>query len=104
MIAIVDDDALVRKGLARLLRSSGYTVALYESGDEFLTSLHHQPPHCVVLDLHMPGMTGFEVQEALSRNGHSLPTIMVTADHAAEIVAHATLLGAAACLPKPIDA
>src|SRR5689334_3405195 len=39
-----------------------YAVALYESGNEFLTSLDHQPPHCVVLDLHMPGMTGFEIQ------------------------------------------
>src|SRR5689334_2611517 len=100
MIAIVDDDALVRKGLARLLRSSGYAVALYESGHEFLTSLDHQAPGCVLLDVRMPGMTGFDVQEALSRTDRALPVIMITADHTASTVARATQLGAAACLPK----
>ncbi len=64
LIAIVDDDAPVRISLSRLLRSSGYAVATFESGDAFLEGLDPPSrdllPDCLVLDLHMPGRNGFE--------------------------------------------
>jgi len=103
MIAVVDDDAQVRDALARVLRSAGYAVAQYESGLDFLESLTHGRPHCVVLDLRMPRLDGFGVLEALARGGHSIPVIVVTGDHTAENIARAIKLGAMCCMPKPVD-
>src|SRR3954469_8342643 len=104
MIALVDDDATVRRALARLLRAAGYNIAEFCSGASFLRSLVDTRPICVILDLHMPGMGGFQVQSELERAGHKIPIIVVTADFTAERVAWATALGAASCLPKPVDA
>jgi FixJ family two-component response regulator len=104
MIAVVDDDAQVRDALARVLRSAGYAVAQYESGLDFLESLTHGRPHCVVLDLRMPGLDGFGLQEALARGAHNIPVIVVSGDLTAENIARATKLGALCCLPKPVDA
>ncbi len=62
LIAIVDDDAPVRASLSRLLRSMGFAVTTFESGDDFLDELDASPsdraPDCLVLDLHMPGRNG----------------------------------------------
>ena len=67
----------------------------------FLHRSEHQP-HCVVLDLHMPVLNGFEVQEALTGSAYEIRVIVVTADATPENVARAMNLGAAACL-KPVD-
>ena len=82
MIAVVDDDELTRNAIARVLRSSGYGLTLYASGREFLDSLARQQPLCVLLDLRMLGLDGFEVQEALMREDCTVPLIMLTADDA----------------------
>ena len=78
-VAIVDDEEPVRKALKRLLRASGLEAEGYASGKDFLEASAQREPDCVVLDLHMPAMTGVEVQEELRRLGKSLPVIVVTA-------------------------
>ncbi|MGZ5120498.1 MAG: response regulator transcription factor [Burkholderiales bacterium] len=104
MIAVVDDDAPARRALGRLLKAAGYKVAEYSSGASFLSSLVDRRPLCLILDLHMPQMSGFEVQVALARGGYDIPVIVTTGDFTPESVERATKLGAAVCLPKPVDA
>jgi len=103
MIAIVDDDPSVRRALGRLIRSAGYTVETFASAGEFLDSAAVGRTTCLVLDLLLEGMTGFELQGLLAADGAGIPVIVITAhDDAAtrERVRHA---GAAAYLPKPFD-
>ena len=105
MIAVVDDDAQVRHAIARLLRSAGYAVVEYSSGAQFMASLIERGPLpvCVVLDLHMPELSGFEVQEAVARYCYDIPIIVVTGDTKPENIKRAVKLGALCCLPKPLD-
>jgi two-component system response regulator FixJ len=103
MIAVVDDDELTRNAIARVLRSSGYGLTLYASGREFLDSLARQQPLCVLLDLRMLDLDGFEVQEALMREDCTVPLIMLTADDAPANVTKARQLRAAGFLSKPVD-
>ena len=74
-IAVIDDDESVRKALKRLLRAANLDADTYASGREFLDSLATQVPDCIVLDLHMPGMNGLEVQQQLARGGLRLPIV-----------------------------
>ncbi|MGZ5165155.1 MAG: response regulator transcription factor [Burkholderiales bacterium] len=104
LIAIVDDEVFVRRAVARIVRSAGYAVASYGSGHEFLKSLESSRPACVLLDLHMPPLNGFEVQAALVDSDYRIPVLFITADHCEETVTRATDLGASACLRKPVDA
>ena len=78
-VAVVEDDDSVRKALCRLLRAAGFSSRGYASGQEFLESWLVDPPECVVLDLQMPGLSGMEVQNRLSRAGAAPPTIFITA-------------------------
>ena len=77
-IAVVDDDASVRRALSRFLRASGYDTETYGSGSEFLESFNSFRPQCIVLDLHMAGMNGLDVQRHLSRIGSRAPVIVIT--------------------------
>src|SRR5687767_14054571 len=77
-IAIVDDEESVRKSLCRLFRAVGWETVAYSSGEEFLTSLNDRLPDCILLDLQMPGLSGFDVQAQLLRNGSSVPLIVLT--------------------------
>jgi FixJ family two-component response regulator len=65
LIAIIDDDASVRTALKRYLRAEGFAVEGHASATEFLRSLDDRCPDCVLLDLHIPGMDGFELLEAV---------------------------------------
>lgn len=102
LLAVVDDDADVRNALTRLLASAGFTVETFASGADFLRSLEHHEPACAVLDLHMPEMSGFDVQRALA--GHStLPVVVLTGQSSPESRVRALQLGAKAYLCKPVD-
>ena len=61
-VAVIDDDASVRKALARLLRSNGHEVKAFASGGEFLESVQTTKPDCLVLDVHKPTVGGLDVQ------------------------------------------
>src|SRR3546814_2471347 len=69
-VAVIDDDPSVRRALQRVLKVMDVSVESYASGEEFLASLQQQKPDCVVLDLHMPGMSGLEVQEQQIGRAH----------------------------------
>ena len=102
LLAVVDDDADVRIALTRLLASAGFSVEAFASGADFLRSLEHREPDCAVLDLHMPEMSGFDVQGALA--GHSvMPVVVITGQDSPESRTRALRLGAKAYLCKPVD-
>jgi FixJ family two-component response regulator len=103
VIAIVDDDHSVRRALERLIRSAGYSIRTFASGEEFIESLRHGHPACLVLDIHLDGMSGFALQEHLAANEMSIPVIFVTAydDHLRRQRIERS--GAIAWLWKPLD-
>jgi len=102
-IAIVDDDAAVRKGLARLLRASSFEAQTFESGMAFLDSLRLRTPDCLILDLQMPEMTGLQLQHQLARSKVEIPTIIITAHDEAGARQRCEEAGAAAYLLKPLQ-
>jgi FixJ family two-component response regulator len=103
-IAIVDDEKSVREALARLLRAERHRVETYTSGAEFLQSLEAYRPACVLLDLNMPGVTGYQVLQRLANLPTSIPVIVVTGDCSPHVVTRAETLGARTVLCKPVDA
>jgi FixJ family two-component response regulator len=102
-VAIVDDDSAVRKALARLLAASEISSRSYASGREFLDSLRLGAPECLIVDLHMPEMTGLELQGELFRAGTHIPTIVITAHNEAGLRERCMAAGALAYLVKPLD-
>jgi FixJ family two-component response regulator len=79
LVAIVDDDRSFGDSMRRLLRSLGYSVAVFPSGAQFLASPQLEATACLVADIHMPEMTGVELFEHLIEKGDPIPTILVTA-------------------------
>jgi two-component system response regulator FixJ len=103
VISIVDDEEAVRRSLGRLLRSNGFEVRTFASGRELLDSLEKGCPECVILDLHLPEISGLEVQEQLSREKPLLPVILITGRDDPGLSERALAAGAAAYLKKPLD-
>ncbi len=103
LLAVVDDDDDVRVALRRLVSSAGFAVETYASGAEFLRSVDDHEPDCVVLDLHMPQMSGFEVQGALALEHAGVPVVIITGHDTPESRTRALSLGAKAYLCKPVD-
>ena len=100
VIAIVDDEESVRKALVRLLRSAEMEAHVFASRAEFLSALAEFSPDCVVLDLHMPQVSGFEVIAAVQKR---LPVVAITGNGSLEAEARALDGGASAYLLKPVD-
>ena len=103
LLAVVDDDADVRVALTRLLSSAGFAVETFASGTEFLRSIDDHEPDCVVLDLHMPEMSGFDVQGALANVHAAVPVVVITGHDTPESRVRALQLDAKAYLCKPVD-
>jgi FixJ family two-component response regulator len=103
LVAVVDDEESVRRALERLLRSAGIETETFASGSAMLEDLARCEPDCVVLDLHMPGMSGFEVQERLAARARRIPVVVLTGQDTPESFERATTGGAAAYLRKPVD-
>lgn len=101
-IFVVDDEPSVRKALARLLCSAGYRVETFASGSEFLGRSSYPGVGCVVLDLHMPGASGFDVQQALG-GSCVLPVIFVTGHGDIPASVRAMKAGAVDFLAKPFS-
>ena len=102
-MAVVDDEESVRRALDRLIRSAGLDVETFPSGAEFLQSLESHSPDCVVLDLHMPCVNGFEVQARLRESGSRLPVVVITGHDTDETRERVMRAGVAAYLLKPVD-
>lgn len=103
LLAVVDDDAEVRTALTRLVASAGFDVETFASGAAFLRSIEDHEPDCVLLDLHMAGTNGFDVQRALAPAHAAVPIIVITGHDSAESRARALRSGARGYLCKPID-
>ena len=78
LVRIVDDDASFLTAVARFLRASGFEVKTYASAAEFLLQPEYDVPGCIIADLHMPGLSGMDLQEALAKEGHKLPIIFLS--------------------------
>lgn len=103
LVAVVDDEECIRKALQRLMTSAGLSVQVFSSGAEFLEWLKQKRPACVVLDLHMPGVSGFDVQARLAQANDKLPLIVITGNHTEETMHRVTSAGASAYFTKPVD-
>ncbi|HET6960410.1 MAG TPA: response regulator [Vicinamibacterales bacterium] len=103
LLAVVDDDADVRVALTRLISSAGFTVETFGCAADFLKSVDDHEPACVVLDLHMPEVNGFDVQVALARYHARVPVVVITGHDTAENRARAQRFGASSYLCKPVD-
>jgi FixJ family two-component response regulator len=101
-IVVVDDDAAVRDSLGILLEAHGLRVRDFASAVDFLRSDAHGSATCLVLDYHMPGMTGIELLEELRRSGFTYPTIMITGLSDPKITRRALSAGVIAILEKPL--
>ena len=101
VVAVVDDDASVRKALSRLLSSAGFVAESYSDGAQFLESLSRAVPNCAIVDLHMPNMSGLEVQERIAASGRHVPVIIITAHDQPTLRTRALAAGAIGYLAKP---
>jgi FixJ family two-component response regulator len=103
MIFIIDDDQSVQRALLLLLQAVGFDAKASTSAEEFLTHSHLSDGDCIILDLCMPGMNGFDLMEKLTAKGIHTPIICVTAFDDVKSRERAWELGAAAYFMKPVD-
>jgi len=79
IVAVVDDDISVRESLESLIRSVRIEVRVFVSAEEFLNSAHPEEADCLVLDVHLPGMTGIELHRHLLALNRNIPALFITA-------------------------
>jgi FixJ family two-component response regulator len=103
LISIVEDDDLFLDSMRRLLRSLGYTVAAFSSAASFLASRSLDETACLITDINMPAMTGYELYARLVELGHEIPTILVTAYPNDAARSRALKDGIVGYLRKPFD-
>ncbi len=102
-VFIVDDDPAMRDSIAQLLETAGLLVETYADGATFLAASKTKQAGCVVLDIAMPGMSGYEVQTALNKRGSQFPVIFLTGHGDVPMAVHAVQAGAADFLEKPVQ-
>ena len=103
VIAVVDDDEAVRDSLNFLLTTCGYRVSTYASANEFLAECDLCQVAGLILDHHMPTLTGLELLARLRAAGRGLPVLLVTGSPSPEIMARAATLGVERVLEKPVS-
>jgi FixJ family two-component response regulator len=104
LVAVVEDDGPSRSAIGRILHAGGFEPALFASAEAFKTATLCRPPVCLVLDVHLGGMSGIDLQRDLRRSGSDLPIIITTAHHADVIRQRAEQHGCLAFLLKPFNA
>ena len=101
-ISIVDDDASIREGLKSLMRSVQFNVEAFASAEEFLNSERVNDTSCLILDVYLPGMNGFELQNLLNIERRGIPIVFITA-HSDDVSRQRALKGGAVdFLSKPV--
>ena len=101
VVAVVEDDAALRKALGRLLQAGGFEPALFESAEAYLDA--SPAALCLVVDVRLPGMSGIELQQRLRATGTPPPIIITTASREAAIRERAQQYGCAEFFWKPVD-
>jgi len=103
VIAVVEDDQSFRRALGRLLRAAGFTVQAFRSAEEYLGERSEPRPACMLLDIHLGGLSGFALHERLCARGAPAPTIFMTGHDDPAMRERARKLGAAGYLRKPFE-
>jgi FixJ family two-component response regulator len=103
VISIIDDDPSVREATRSLVRSLGYQAQAFSSAEEYLQSSHVENSSCLITDLHMPGMSGADLQDRLIADGRRIPIIFMTAYFEERIRDQVMDAGALGFLRKPFD-
>jgi FixJ family two-component response regulator len=101
IVMIVDDDDSIRKAVRRLMKSFGFAVETFASAEEFLGSDRLAKTACLILDVHMPGMSGLQLQERLVAGDCAIPIVFITAFNDGRARAQALNAGAIGYLIKP---
>jgi FixJ family two-component response regulator len=101
-VHVVDDDVSWHESVARLLSAAGYQVAPYASAGCFLEKANVDEPGCILLDVHMPGLTGLQLQQRIAEMRHVLPIIFVSGDGDIPTTVSAVKAGATDFLTKPV--
>jgi FixJ family two-component response regulator len=104
LVAVIEDDDLERGALGRLLQAGGFEPALFESAETFIASRQNRLWRCLVVDVHLTGMSGIDLQRMLRDEGSDVPIIMTTGNKAEAIRESAERGGCAAFLWKPFSA
>ena len=103
LIHVVDDDELIRTALTNLLNAAGYQVRVYASATEFLLAVPDDGPGCIILDMLMPGPSGMDLHEALTKRGDGMPVIYLSGHGDIPMSVLAMKAGAVDFLTKPVD-
>jgi FixJ family two-component response regulator len=103
VIAVIDDDASVRRALQRLLQSAGFMVETFATAREFLEANDWPQTACLVLDVHLPAISGVQLQAYLAASGVPIPIVFITAYDDVSTRERVNRAGAVAYLRKPVD-
>jgi len=103
LVAIVDDDELIRHSLNGLMKEAGFSTLAFASAEEFLNSGELEHTACLIADIRMPGMSGLELQSKLNENHYRIPIIFITAQGDEKMRMQALRAGAVEFLTKPFD-
>jgi len=104
LICIVDDDSSVRRALGRMVRSFGFETQLMASARECLDGPYVDQASCLIVDVTMPGMDGFELHALLAASGRHIPTVFISGQNNQKNISRAKSAGGVAYLDKPCDA
>ena len=102
-IYILDDDESIRRSLKLLMVSYGFAVETFSSAEEFFSDVPNRVSGCLILDIHMPGLNGWDTQQRLINTGYKLPVIVITADKNDRFKERALKAGAVGFLQKPFE-
>jgi len=102
-IFIVDDDESVCRALSVLLATYGFNVDTFNSAEKFFNAVPNSAPGCLILDIHMPGLDGWETLQRLLASGSSRPVIIISADKNGGLNEKALIAGAMGFLQKPFN-
>jgi FixJ family two-component response regulator len=104
IIAVVDDDEAILDALELLLAVSGWEARTYKTGEAFMDDLSEKPPSCLILDPHLPGLSGADIARTLSTRKPAIPIIGITARPGSKLAIEVVSAGADVMLTKPVSA
>jgi FixJ family two-component response regulator len=102
VIAIVEDDFGMREALTRMLKAAGFEARGYDSAEAYLEAQSARPG-CLVVDIHLPGASGIDLQRRLTEDGEACPVVFITAHDTPRLRREAEEVGAIAFLAKPFE-